>query len=235
MTKKLSKPKWYYVLLSVLVVSICAMGMYGYNATKGDTMYISGTIVERDLDDLLEKSCLVVEGTVVGHSDSFQIKSITGAVANYTDYYLETSTILRGETEDKEVTIRVQGGTVDKYTEIYENSPALKVGDTYLVFLYEPGRGGSFNTAGEYYYILGLTQGVFTKNGNSYTPQNGLTVSTEELQIKVTAKSDNPVDEYYFRNEYIENQKRNLETGFITQEEYDSLMKNIDVYATIIE
>lgn len=236
MTKRLSKPKWYHVLIAVLVLGICVAGsMYGYNALKGDTVYISGTIVERDLDDLFEKSCLVVEGTVIGCSDAFQIESTTGAVANYTDYYLEISTELRGETEEKEVTVRVQGGTVDKYTEIFEHSPTLEVGNTYLVFLYKPGRGGSFNTEGDYYYVLGLTQGVFTKNGNNYSPQNGLTVSTEELQSKVAAKSDVLIDEYYFRNEYIENQNRNLETGFITKEEFDDLMKSIDEYATIIK
>jgi len=237
MTKKISKHKWNHILIAVLAICVCVTGgIYGYTALKGNTVYISGTIVERDLNDLMEKSCLVAEGTVIDSSESFQIKSSTGAIANYTDYNFKISDQLRGETEATEVTIRVQGGTVDEYTEIYEDSPSLEVGDTYLVFLYKPGRGGAFNTDGDYYYVLGLTQGIFTENSDGdYISQSGVTVSTYELQKELTSVNDLSIDELYFRNEYIENQKRNIETGFITQEEYDTLMENIDNYATIVK
>lgn len=40
---------------------------------------------------------------------------------------------------------------------------------------------------------------------------------------------------HYFREEYIANQKSNLETRFITQEEYDELIKKIDEYASIVK
>ena len=49
------------------------------------------------------------------------------------------------------------------------------------------------------------------------------------------SEESKPVDENYFRNEYIENQKRNLQNGFITQQEFDDMMANIDTYATIVK
>lgn len=48
------------------------------------------------------------------------------------------------------------------------------------------------------------------------------------------ATSDEPKNPDYFRNEYIENQKRNLENGFISQEEFNQLMDHIDQYATVL-
>ena len=46
-------------------------------------------------------------------------------------------------------------------TEVYEHSPVLSGENEYLLFLYKPARGGAYNTDGDYYYILGLTQGTF--------------------------------------------------------------------------
>lgn len=236
MENRLSVPKRYCILISAVVVGMCVLvGIYAYTTMKSDKVYISGIIEKQDLDDLCEKSCLVTVGTVTGCSDSFQIKSAAGSIANFTDYFFETGSVLRGKAEEKEITVRVQGGTENKCTEVYENSPSLKVGSKYLLFLYRSKRGGAFNTEGNYYYILGLTQGAFSISGSSYISQADLTVSEAELESKLTAIKDTPVDEYYFRNEFIRNQKMNLETGFITQEEYDRAMKNIDVYATIIK
>ena len=71
--------------------------------------------------------------------------------------------MLRGEHEKNELIVRINGGTAGGVTEVYTPSPELKIGEDYLLFLYQPARGGSFNTKGDYYCILGLTQGVFQK------------------------------------------------------------------------
>ena len=195
---------------------------------------IDGALAYVDIPELFEEATLIVEGTVSGNTDAFQIESVSGTVANFTDYHFDISTAIQGNLDDdiNSVDIRVQGGTVGNYTEEYTGSPSFETGKDYLVFLYQPGRGGSFNTAGDYYYVLGLCQGVFSKNGSGqYISQAGRTLSNDNL---IMATSDEPKNPDYFRNEYIENQKRNIENGFISQEEFNQLMDHIDQYATVL-
>jgi hypothetical protein len=188
-----------------------------------------------EIHDLLEKSWVVAEGKFTGKSDAFQIKSTGGIVNNFTDYYFEISTIHRGITQKNTVTVRTEGGTVGKYQEIWEGVSQIEVGNSYLLFLYNPGHGGFFNTAGDYYYILGNTQGIFTKDGDTYTSQAYATISDDEFHRQLDALRDAPVDYNYFRNQYMENCNHKLKTGAITQEEYDEAILQMDVYATIIK
>lgn len=201
-----------------------------------NTLYVSGTLAERSLDDLYEQSALIALGTVTGKSDAFQIKSVSENVANFTDYYFNINSALRGVAESDTITVRVQGGTVGNYTEIYEFSPKLELNHEYLLFLYKPGRGGAYNTEGDYYYVLGLAQGSFTedKDGN-FVSEMGTVLTHEMLISTLSENEDNPVNENYFRDEYILNQQKNLQNGFITEDEYNEMMANIDQYATIIK
>ncbi|MCD8145567.1 MAG: hypothetical protein LUD79_09630 [Oscillospiraceae bacterium] len=222
-------------LIAVAVVLVIAAAVFGITRLSHKTVYISGTLEEKTLDDLYEQSALVAVGTVSGKSEAFQIQNVSGGTANFTDYYFDVSTALRGAAESETVTVRVQGGTVGNYTEVCESSPALEVGDEYLLFLYKPGRGGAYNTEGDYYYVLGQAQGCFTADSSeSYVSQNGVTLTQESLTAALSDEDLEPVNVDYFREEYIANQQRNLESGFITQEEYDEMMANIDQYATIV-
>ena len=65
-------------------------------------------------------------------------------------------------------------------------------------------------------------------------PQLGDTITEEEFENALESVADQPVDMDYFRREFIENQKGNLRSGFITQEEYNQAMQEMDVYAKII-
>jgi hypothetical protein len=208
----------------------------GKTSPKNNIVHISGILAHKDWDALIHESTLVVEGTVTGQSDAFQIESPSGAVANHIDYTFAVISTLRGNAEQGNITVRTQGGTVGDYTEVYEQEPTFEDGKSYLLFLYQPGRGGAFNTSGNYYYVLGLVQGVYEKQSDgSYVSQSGHAVVVEELYASLSAIAQIPVDTYFFRNEYLTNQARNLENGFITQEEYENAIANIDVYATIIE
>lgn len=223
-------------VLSVIAVAVVIAGIsLGVSKLSHKTVYISGTLVERSLDDLYEQSALVAYGTITGQSEAFQIQNVSGPIANFTDYYFRINSTLRGSAESDTVTVRVQGGTVGNYTEVYEFSPSLEADNEYLLFLYKPGRGGAYNTAGDYYYVLGLTQGSFSEDSNgNFVSESGEVISQESLISALNADDLDPVDENYFRNEYIANQQRNLENGFITQEEFDEMMENIDQYATIV-
>ena len=119
-------------------------------------------------------------------------------------------------------------------TEVYEHSPVLSGENEYLLFLYKPARGGAYNTDGDYYYILGLTQGTFVMDEDGdFISGTGVVLPADDIAQYVN--NAGPVNVNDFREEYIANQKRNLETGFITQEEYDELMDEIDEYATIVK
>lgn len=221
-----------FIVIAAVVVASVSIGFVKFTPK---TVYISGTLVERSLDDLYEQSALIAVGTVTGQSEAFQIKNVSGSIANFTDYYFNLNSILRGNEESDTITVRVQGGTVGNYTEVYEFSPNLETDNEYLLFLYKPGRGGAYNTEGDYYYVLGLTQGSFSEdNAGNFVSQSGEVLTQESLIAALDAEESEPVNENYFRDEYIENQKRNLQNGFITQEEFDEMMTNIDHYATII-
>ena len=223
-------------ILLILIAIIIASISIGFMQLAPKAVYISGSIEEKSTNDLCEQSSLIALGTITGKSEAFKIKNVSGSVANFTDYYFKVDSILRGNADSETVIVRVQGGTVGRYTEIYELSPNLEENNEYLLFLYKPGRGGAYNTEGDYYYVLGLTQGCFEKDGtDSFVSQNGQILSQEKLVVVLEDEAGRTVDENYFRNEYIENQKRNLQNGFITQEEFDSMMANIDVYANIIK
>lgn len=232
--KSFSKKK---LLLTIVVIAMVTVGAITcIENLSGKTVYISGSIVEKSLDDLYEQSTLIAFGSITGKSEAFQIKNVSGSIANFTDYYFQLDNTLRGNAERDTITVRIQGGTVDNYTEIYEFSPDLKIGNKYLLFLYKPGRGGAYNTEGDYYYVLGLTQGSFYEdNTGDFVSESGTVLTKNSLISTLDTYSKKPINEDYFRNEYIENQKRNLKNGFITQEEFDEMMINIDNYAIILE
>jgi hypothetical protein len=224
------------VSIVVLVMIVSAMMFFSWKNDKspvGDVHHFQGLLEEKSVDDLFEQSSLAVVGVVTGTSAGFQIRSPSGSIANFTDYYVSVSDLIRGSTDGEMITVRVQGGTAEGITEIYEPTATLEEGEEYLLFLYQPGRGGAFNTEGDYYYVLGLSQGVFSSNDSShFVSQSGTVLAQETL---VSRAMEKPVDEDYFRNEFINNQELNLENGVITLEEYNEAMENLDVYATIVE
>ncbi|MFQ7139984.1 hypothetical protein [Evtepia sp.] len=106
-------------------------------------------------------------------------------------------------------------------------------GEEYLLFLNQPSMGGAFHTLGDYYYITGVTQGVFQEGtAGLYTSQSGDTLSP--IQLAMT-RSVPPVDSDSLREEFVENQQANLANGFITQEEYDAAIAGMNTYATVVD
>lgn len=244
--KRVAAVALFLVVISILCLSACgsSSGNIGLNdaamseipQSDDAVLTIHGILEEKNEDQLFQQSSLLITGTV-SKSDSFQVKKTTGETGNFTDYEIDVSEILRGELKQPKVIVRVQGGTAGGVTEVYTPGPELKLDEEYLLFLYKPARGGGFNTDGDYYYILGLTQGIFQRVSSStetakagvYKSQSGHEISYTRIVERAT---EYPVDELYFRTEYIENQKRNLENGFITNDEYEKMMTEIDVYAS---
>lgn len=207
------------------------------------TVTVTGVMEKKELPDLLEDSSLVIRGTVSDISAPFQIEGVGGGVSVFTDYKITVRETFRGEAFDT-VTVRLQGGQAGDLNVECPDEPKLAENNNYVLFLYQPGRGGGYNTEGDYYYITGLNQGVFERNPLPRAGQEIYTAmspeSTEITQIEFsqeleTANTEIPVNKNAPREEFLKNIQWNLDTGFIQQEEYDRLLADSQKYATILE
>lgn len=146
-----------------------------YDLTEDSDFYtvVSEYTVPYELDALVEESTLIVLGTVEEESAPFLIQGVSGlGELAYTDYSVNVSDIVRGNTESGgQITVR-QEGNPHLTSVVYEDAPILEVGKEYIFFLQKPGMGGGFNTEGDYYYILGSRQGLYEEYSD-VAPLNG--------------------------------------------------------------
>lgn len=205
---------------------------------------ITGIIAEQSVEELEKSSSAVLLGKIVGISDAFEITSVTGETSNFTDYYLEVYEAYRGnESEGDVVSIRLNEGIVGNLEVIDKTAPSFEIGQEYLVFLYNPGVGGDFNTEGDYYYVNGVTQGVYPYYGeenlisefDAGIEGNDIEeLNISELKEELLIINENyPVDEIDNRQEIIDNLTHNYENRFITEEQYNETIEQMDIYATI--
>lgn len=125
---------------------------------------LSGSFPRHSEEDLMEMSALVVHGRVVGRTQAFTVEnSFYGASTIFTDYFVEVYEVLRGEVDSTTITVRVEGGATSERTLITTFTPTFIRGGEYLLFLTVPS-GDAFDTQGDYYYIIGGSQGVFERN-----------------------------------------------------------------------
>lgn len=195
------------------------------------TEYINGQLPEMTTEDLFVQSSLAARGTVTEVAPSFVVESASGMRLIYTDYIFSVAEAVRG-TAGETVTVRMPGGTVGRLKQVYTIGPELKEGEEYLLFLYQPNQGGGFNTEGDYYYILGLTQGTLSSaDGEIWIDQEDREMNLPQALL---AYGDIPIDEDFARKAFVRAQKDDLAQGKITQEEYDQRMAELDVYAAIV-
>lgn len=215
------------------------------------TMVKSGVLAEVTYDDLLQDASVIVKAHTTNISEAFSIQSVNGAVSNFTDYTLEADRVLKGRLAENETfTVRLEGGTVNGQKVVVEEAPQLSVDEPVLLFLYQPNMGGGFNTEGDYYYVLGMMQGAFYPEKGSdekthaastttFTNKLGTSISLQTLandlaNMQQTVETNDANDNGVYEK-FLENQKKNLESGFITQEEYEQGLNEAKQYATIIK
>lgn len=220
-------------LISVLAVVLVIGGLFGIRSLSHETVHVSGLLEYKSVDDLFSQSSLVAVGRITGHSDAFRVQHVSeDSAVNFTDYTFTISSLLQGQSDTNTVTVRVLGGTANHITEIYDESPSLFEDETYLLFLYQPGMGGAYNTAGDYYYICGVNQGVFSVDASGrYVSVHGEALPEAHL---ASANRNASVNENFSRDQFLENQRLNLANGFISQEEYDALISSMDEYAEVV-
>ena len=209
-------------------------------------IHMNASLPEMTVEEIAEESNLVAIGTLKEISPGFCIQSVEGGTMNYTEYYFQISDTCRGvapDNEDQIAAVRIPGGEANGVNMIWEDAPTLEVDETYLLFLYKPQMGGSFNTEGDYYYLSGDTRGIypvdsataFSKTTDDvYTSSDGTKrISHNELiQLIDQVNEEIPADIDMRYQEFLENQQYNLETGFISQEEYDRFLSEAQRYAT---
>jgi len=125
---------------------------------------LSGTFPGFSEEDLMERAALVIHGRAVGRSSPFFIENIyTGGRSVFTDYRFEVYEVLRGEISSREIVVRMEGGMTQEMRLVVTHTLDFERGVEYLLFLNIPG-GGPFDTPGDYFYIIGGSQGVFPKD-----------------------------------------------------------------------
>jgi len=235
-----SKTTCSIVLLSILATVLIVKVQSGANFDI-PRITVHNYPVVYSMDEQLKKSQLIVKGKIVKQSEIFTVTPASGVEgSNFSDYYLQVSDVLRGEASKTDlVPIRIEGGDTKELSVVVECQPDIKIGDEVIALLYKPNMGGAYNTDEDYYRIVGMDQGLyFINNGDSKKTiaenHRGESVDFKELEKKMSAfTKKNPINYNWVYEEVMENVKKNLETGFISQEEYDSIIDEIGKYATV--
>lgn len=126
------------------------------------TSTVSGVVESYDFSRLSSRSSLIVYGRVSKIHDAILLQDSYGAVSIHTDVEIVPETVLRG-TADNTVTLRLPGGLAAGQYKEYSEAPELFLDSRYLFFLYQPGMGSGVNEKGDYYYLTGMYQGVFSE------------------------------------------------------------------------
>ena len=94
------------------------------------------TLLKLSLDDLVQKSTMIVRGTIQGSSYTQRGNLI------YTVYQLKAT-----------VSVYLPGGTLNGYRQSFASTPSLNTGSEYVIFLW--------TSPGGINQVIGLGQGVF--------------------------------------------------------------------------
>lgn len=197
---------------------------------------VSSLYPEYSIEDLVKDSDIIAVGQLMAQSDVLEIEPVNGGdIGLFTDYVVQLQEVLKDEgNQAKEtVNLRLRGGENDEKIVIDSEVPQVSIGDQHLFFLVYPKTGGGYTTKGDYVLLTGGSQGLFNlteKNEfidldlNKTIDKNSLLKMVHDPSLK---KSKAESDPYY-------GLKQNLKTGFITQEEYDEAIKQLNQYAKIV-
>lgn len=277
-----TKAKPIIAILSVFLVAICVLSIVlvkqiQKNKPEVVVQQVYDLLPAMTEETLMEGSTLVLTGTLEDVSEAFTVETYSGATMLFSDYYIKPNKVLRGSIEEGEtVVVRMEGGLKDNRLVVLENAPTLQKGKEYLMFLYQPNIGGSYNTEGDYYYIRGGFQGVFFKSSSENRLKKELPDIAQDDSIYIVSRYENdsdfrgvltregveglssfnispnyfalnqlsdelneynkvhPVDKDARKNDAIKGLKGNLDSGFISQEEYDEAIEDMEHYAVIV-
>lgn len=226
-----------------------------YDRSEKKSSHTSSYLVPMTIEQLIERSVLVMRGRVLGFDYLTIQYADGGSTAVHTDYYVEVLEVLRGEPYNKDqVIVRAEGGEDEERIDI-NSDLSLNTSEEYIFFLCTPSvGGGAFYTDGDYYSIIYVNSGLFKTSGEtakkageasapakvspyySSADVKGEMDYEEFCAIVEEYSSEIPIDEEFFVKEALSGLQKNLESGFITQQEYDDAVKRIGLgsHATVV-
>lgn len=216
-----------------LILSLPGGHAYAAESSQAVSSESYGCYAAVSDEEVVQRASLVITGVVSEESKPFGIRSIGGGdPVKYSDFTVDITEVLRGTAPGGSVTVRVSDSARKDYA-------VHQVGDKVLLFLYQPKMGGGCNTKGDYYYIVGNYSGIYYPEENAgkqvLKDSHGNALDWDAFMQKIEKLSAQyPVNENYNRDEFLENQKHNLESGFISRQEYDSFLAEEYMYATIV-
>jgi hypothetical protein len=249
----MTKTKFKLVLAAVLIVlSFCIVFTFCQNdSTQPQELLemqnepvrvnISGLLAAKDIPQLIMESDIIVFGKVIEASDPIKICPVGGGdYSLFTDYYFDAIDVLKSsELFDNmnRIPVRIHGGVTKDLIVVHGEEPKLTIGNEYLLFLFKPGMGAGYNTEGEYCYVTGATQGTYSFVNNDgiqkLVPQLGTqTLTMGELKQQINDFSSVAVKTKM--EIFKENLLKNIESGFISEDEYSIFLDEANTYATII-
>lgn len=205
------------------------------------TCVISYTVAELSMEEMLEKSHLVVRGVLTEVSPAARVDFENGGNSIFTNYTFDVKETYRGKEKDQ-VVVSEEGGQVGNMEFVCEGGPSFELGKEYVLFLYRPMPGYGLATEEEYYWLVVYDQAVYevesSADGSAMAvfQNDGAKSSLQTFSNRIKElDQEYPVNYNWEREEMIENMKANLESGFITKEESEQMLAELYQYAKIVE
>lgn len=185
---KTAHRKWWLLSLALLVlIGLCFFipTLSQQDAVADNSLPEPETIVEYtaampdfSIEELTERSSLVVLGKVTSISDAFKVRPTNGGDDQIFTYYdVAPIEIFRGDCDGETIRLRLQGGQVGSVLAVTDFEPELQIGEEFIFFLYRPIGGGLTITQDEFYLISGGTQGALKKTTKQNLNDNKLSKS----------------------------------------------------------
>ena len=233
--------------ISVILIIVLAVTLtYTLSHINLQTIEIRSLMPRYNFNELITNSHVIVKGQITGDADVFTVRPANGADDSvFTQYQFEVDDVIRGDvTEGETIGIRFQGGQNGNLRVInFSEEIDLNDNEQLVLFLRRVTVGGALATNDEYYIIVGGGgQGIFyldedaeaetyVSDSTDYDP---LVWSTARAQL-VELANELPTNQSGLLEYEIEELKAELESGKITQDEYDTTLESYTKYATIID
>lgn len=134
-------------------------------------MIITGTVKE-----ILPSKWTSADGKRPNGIDSFSLEN-----SIYTDITINVDKYLKNSSSSKEVTVRVNGGTVGNDTLEADYEPTFKPGEKVLLFLTEDVVTSTSNIEPKHFRVTGCMLGKFTLTDDGKAVRRDKTVNQDEL------------------------------------------------------
>jgi len=171
----------------------CNHGITSTRATPepGDNIYRSSSLMIRlTMDDLIEKSDVVVIGKVVDIFPARRV-DIDGSSRDWiitTDAVIEVERYLYGQSRSPYIAVMVQGGRVEQTFVWVEDQPEFNLGEEVALFLNHPQLEitppQGFEAA-DYYMVTGSMQGKFSYKDGYMVNLEGESFTVSEIERKI--------------------------------------------------